>query len=116
MKPTNVSLEIATNVITAGSRIRFTKSGVSISLPWDSGVALLPGRDYPNSYAELRAWFNEDWKWLNYLDWLRWPVGYVFPWCAPRRSAGASDGRWRCASCDRRQLPQGRSSTAPGRH
>ena len=42
-------------------------------------MALLPGRDYPNSYAELRAWFNEDWKWLNYLDWLRWPVGYVFP-------------------------------------
>ncbi len=29
------------------------------------------GRDYPRSYAELRAWFDEDWKCLDYLDWLR---------------------------------------------
>ena len=27
-------------------------------------MALLAGQDYPNSYAELRAWFNEDWKCL----------------------------------------------------
>jgi len=26
------------------------------------------GRDYPRSYAELRAWFDEDWKCLDYLD------------------------------------------------
>jgi hypothetical protein len=45
-------------------------------------VALLAGQDYPNSYAELRAWFNEDWKCLDYLDWLRWPEGFVCPWCA----------------------------------
>ena len=35
------------------------------------------GRDYPRSYAELRAWFDEGWKWLDYLDWLRWPEGFV---------------------------------------
>jgi hypothetical protein len=28
------------------------------------------GRDYPGSYAEMRAWFDEDWKCLDYLDWL----------------------------------------------
>ena len=58
-------------------------------------MALLAGRDYPNSYAELRAWFNEDWKCLNYLDWLRWPDGFVCPWCASQEGWRAPDGRWR---------------------
>jgi hypothetical protein len=35
----------------------------------------MAGRDYPRSYAELRAWFDEDWK---CLDWLRWPEGFVW--------------------------------------
>jgi hypothetical protein len=33
------------------------------------------GRDYPRSYAQLRGWFDEDWKCRDYLDWLRWPDG-----------------------------------------
>lgn len=65
-------------------------------------MALLAGRDYPSSYAELRAWFSEDWKCLNYLDWLRWPDGFVCPWCTSREGWRAPDGRWRCAGCDRR--------------
>src|SRR5664280_968667 len=60
------------------------------------------GQDYPNSYAELRAWFNEDWKCLDYLDWLRWPEGFVCPWCASPEGWRAPDRRWRCAGCDRR--------------
>lgn len=60
------------------------------------------GRDHPGSYAELRAWFDEDWKCLDYLDWLRWPTGFVCPHCAVRRGWQAPDGRWRCAGCDRR--------------
>ncbi len=39
------------------------------------------GRDYPRSYAELRAWFDQDAKCLDYLDWLRWPDGFVCPGC-----------------------------------
>lgn len=65
-------------------------------------MALVAGRDYPNSYAELRAWFDEDWKCLDYLDWLRWPEGFVCPWCGSTEGWRAPDRRWRCASCDRR--------------
>ena len=65
-------------------------------------MALLAGQDYPNSYAELRAWFNEDWKCLDYLDWLRWPEGFVCPWCASPQGRRVPEGRWRCAGCDRR--------------
>jgi len=60
------------------------------------------GRDYPGSYPELRAWFDEDWKCLDYLDWLRWPDGFVCPWCGAGRGWRAPDRRWRCAGCDRR--------------
>jgi transposase-like protein len=65
-------------------------------------VALAAGEDYPGSYAELRAWFDEDWKCLDYLDWLRWPQGFVCPRCAHVGGWRGSDGRWRCAGCDRR--------------
>lgn len=60
------------------------------------------GRDYPGSYAQLRAWFDEDWKCLDYLDWLRWPDGFVCPRCGSGRGWRAPDRRWRCAGCDRR--------------
>jgi len=65
-------------------------------------VALVAGEDYPGSYAELRAWFDEDWKCLDYLDWLRWPEGFVCPRCAHVGGWRGSDRRWRCAGCDRR--------------
>ena len=42
-------------------------------------MALLAGRDYANSYAEFHAWFDEDWKCLDYLDWLGWPEGFICP-------------------------------------
>jgi hypothetical protein len=65
-------------------------------------VALVAGQDYPGSYAELRAWFDEDWKCLDYLDWLRWPDGFVCPRCGHLGGWRAADRRWRCAGCDRR--------------
>lgn len=73
-------------------------------------MVLLAGRDYPNSYAELRAWFNEDWKCLNYLGWLRWPDGFVCPWCVSQGGWRAPDGRWR-AGPDQRRHPQPRTGT-----
>ena len=65
-------------------------------------MELVAGRDYPGSYAQVRAWFDEDWKCLDYLDWLRWPAGFDCPWCDSPRGWRAPDRRWRCAGCDRR--------------
>src|SRR5665647_3483619 len=60
------------------------------------------GRDYPRSYAQLRAWFDEDWKCLGYLDWLRWPEGFVCPHCASVVGWRLADSRWKCGGCDRK--------------
>ena len=57
---------------------------------------------YPNSYADLRIWFDEEWKCLDYLDWLRWPNGFMCPACAHDRGWRAPDQRWRCAGCGKR--------------
>jgi transposase-like protein len=60
------------------------------------------GRDYPRSYAQLRGWFDEDWKCRDYLDWLRWPDGFVCPHCASGSGWRLADDRWKCGGCDRK--------------
>ena len=60
------------------------------------------GRDYPRSFAQMRAWFDEDWKCLDYLDWLRWPDGFVCPHCASVVGWRLADSRWKCGGCDRK--------------
>lgn len=64
--------------------------------------ALLPGRDYPRNYAELRAWFTDDEACLDYLDWLRWPDGFACPRCSALGRWRLGDGRYWCEACRRR--------------
>ena len=63
---------------------------------------LKPGRDYPPSDAELRAWFPDDDACRDYLEWLRWPDGFVCPRCGTVRSWRMGDGRFWCERCRRR--------------
>lgn len=63
---------------------------------------LRAGRDYPRSYAELRAWFPDDNVCLDYIEWLRWPAGFVCPRCETARSWRMRDGRFWCERCRRR--------------
>ena len=60
------------------------------------------GRDYPGSYAQLRAWFDQDGKCLDYLDWLRWSDGFVCPGCGSLAGWRLSDARWLCSACKRK--------------
>ena len=63
------------------------------------------GVDYPGSYAELLSWFPDDRACLDYLDWLRWPEGFVCPSCGTTRAWRLADGRWSCGGCARRVSP-----------
>lgn len=62
----------------------------------------IAGHDYPDTYAQLRAWFDEDWKCADYLDALRWPDGFVCPACGSTLGRRMAAGRWRCSGCTRR--------------
>jgi transposase-like protein len=60
---------------------------------------LRAGRDYPRSLGEFQAWFRTDADCLDYLEWLRWPTGFVCPACLGRAGWRLGDGRFKCVAC-----------------
>ena len=60
--------------------------------------ALTAGRDYPST-GEARSWFTTDADCLDYLEWLRWPEGFVCPDCGHAGGWRLGDGRFRCGAC-----------------
>jgi transposase-like protein len=66
------------------------------------------GLHYPRSAGEFQSWFATDADCLDYLDWLRWPGGFVCPRCGHAGGWAVADGRYKCASCG------GRTSVTAG--
>jgi transposase-like protein len=60
------------------------------------------GIDYPRSTGEFQAWFRTDADCLDYLEWLRWPQGWLCPGCACAEGWRLGDGRIMCSTCSRR--------------
>lgn len=69
---------------------------------------LCAGVHYPTSTGEFAAWFRTDADCLDYLEWLRWPRGFVCPDCGHVSGWRLGDGRFRCVGC------LGRTSTTAG--
>lgn len=69
---------------------------------------LRPGKHYPRSVGEFQAWFRTDADCLDYLEWLRWPAGFVCPICGTHEGWRLADGRFKCAGCN------GRTSVTAG--
>jgi transposase-like protein len=68
---------------------------------------LLAGVQYPRSLGEFSAWFSTDSDCLDYLEWLRWPAGFVCSECDHAGGWRLGDGRYMCPACGARK-----SSTA----
>jgi len=66
------------------------------------------GIHYPRSVGEFQAWFRTDADCLDYLEWLRWPAGFVCPVCSHAGGWRLSDGRFMCEGCE------GRTSVTAG--
>lgn len=66
------------------------------------------GVHYPGSAGEFRSWFGTDEDCLDFLDWLRWPRGFVCPRCGHAGGWWVADGRYKCAGCG------GRTSVTAG--
>jgi hypothetical protein len=60
------------------------------------------GSHYPRSIGEFSAWFGTDADCLDYLEWLRWPDGFVCPACERAGGWRLGDLRWMCAGCGAR--------------
>jgi Transposase zinc-ribbon domain len=57
---------------------------------------------YPRFVGEFQAWFRTDADCLGYLEWVRWPRGFVCPDCGRGGGWRLGDGRIMCAACGRR--------------
>jgi transposase-like protein len=62
-------------------------------------AAPVAGSHYPGSLGELGSWFVTDADCLDYLEWLRWPAGFVCPHCGQLGGWRLGDGRWRSLAC-----------------
>jgi transposase-like protein len=60
------------------------------------------GVHYPRSVGEFQVWFRTDADCLDYLEWVRWPRGFVCPGCGRSGCWRLGDGRIMCAACGRR--------------
>ena len=60
---------------------------------------LVAGVHYPRSVGEFGSWFTSDADCLDYLEWLRWPAGFVCPTCGAAGGWRLGDGRYRCLEC-----------------
>ena len=56
----------------------------------------------------FQSWFGTDADCLDYLDWLRWPEGFVCPRCGHAGGWAVADGRYKRAACG------GRTSVTAG--
>lgn len=57
------------------------------------------GIHYPGSAGDFYAWFSSDADCLDYLEWMRWPGGFVCPGCASGGGWRLGDGRFKCQGC-----------------
>ena len=50
------------------------------------------GAHYPRTTGEFLAWFRTDEDCLDYLEWLRWPDGFICPGCGHAGGWRLGDG------------------------
>jgi len=60
------------------------------------------GMHYPRSVGEFQAWFSTDAACLDYLEWLRWPGGFVCSHCGQGDGWRLGDDRFMCTVCGHR--------------
>ena len=66
------------------------------------------GVHYPKSLGEFQAWFRTDADCLDYLEWLRWPSGFVCRACGNGVGWQLGDKRLMCSECgDRTSVTAG---------
>jgi len=65
------------------------------------------GKHYPRSVGEFQAWFRTDADCLDYLEWLRWPGGFVCARCGHNGGWQLGDGRFMCSVCGGRTSATG---------
>lgn len=64
-------------------------------------MVLSVGEDYPKDLLEFEHWFRTEADCLTYVIKLRWPDGFLCPYCGSIESWQLGSGRYKCRSCRR---------------
>ncbi len=60
----------------------------------------VPGGDYPRAWDQFLDWFSDETSCLDYLENIRWPLGFVCPRCCDAQTAyRSSRNRLMCRHC-----------------
>ena len=56
---------------------------------------------YPRTFEEFLGWFSTEEDCAAYLEWVRWPDGFVCPACENTKAWRTERGLWHCQGCGR---------------
>ena len=56
---------------------------------------------YPRTFEEFLDWFSVEEDCTSYLEWIRWPDGFVCPECGDTKAWRTDRGLWHCQGCRR---------------
>jgi transposase-like protein len=54
---------------------------------------------YPRTFEEFLDWFSVEADCAAYLEWIRWPAGFVCPECGGTKAWRTDRGLWHCPGC-----------------
>lgn len=54
---------------------------------------------YPRTFEEFLEWFSAEDDCRAYLEWIRWPAGFVCPQCGGTEAWHTERGLWHCQKC-----------------
>jgi transposase-like protein len=56
---------------------------------------------YPRTFEEFLEWFSREEDCVSYLEWVRWPDGFICPECGAAKAWRTDRGLWHCQACQR---------------
>jgi len=65
------------------------------------GMKATPENAYPRTFEEFLEWFSSEADCEQYLEWVRWPGGFVCPECHKAKAWRTDRGLWHCQACNR---------------
>lgn len=66
-----------------------------------SGMKATQERPYPRTFEEFLEWFPSEEDCETYLEWVRWPEGFVCPGCGGTQAWRTDRRLWHCQGCQR---------------
>ena len=56
---------------------------------------------YPRNFEDFLDWFSIEEDCAAYLEWIRWPAGFICPRCGSSKAWRTDRGLWHCQDCHR---------------